>query len=101
MGDQRDAYVEKLKGKIDEWNKDIDKLQEKTGQMASGAREKYKKQIEDLRAKQKEAQSKMDELQKAGGEAWVELKGGMDKAWKAMGEAVNSAKTKFKNTNKN
>lgn len=96
MVDKRDAYVEKLKSKIDEWNRDIDKLQAKADQMAADARVKYQKQIEGLKAKQKEVQDKMGQLQKASGEAWVELKTGMNSAWKALGESVKSAKTKFK-----
>ena len=96
MGEKRDAYVEKLKSKMDEWNRDIDKLEAKTGQMAADARLKYQKQIEGLKARQKEVKDKMDKLQKSSAEAWVDLKAGMNSAWKALGESVKSAKSKFK-----
>ena len=96
MGEKRDEYVEKLKSKIDDWNRDIDKLQAKADQMAADTRVKYQKQIADLKAKQKEVKDNMDKLQKAGAEAWVDLKAGMNSAWKALGESVKSAKSKFK-----
>ena len=99
MGEQRDAYVQKLKAKLDEWNADIDKLQAKAGQATADAKEKYSHQIDELKAKQMEAQAKMKELGKAGDEAWQDVKAGADLAWKALGEAVQSAKSRFNKPN--
>ncbi len=39
MGEKRDAYVQKLKGKLDEWNTEIDKLQAKSEQIKADAKD--------------------------------------------------------------
>jgi hypothetical protein len=48
----RDAYVRKLKAKLDEWNAEIDKLQAKAELAEAEAKIEYEKQLADLRAKQ-------------------------------------------------
>ncbi len=96
MGEKRDAYVQKLKGKLDEWNTEIDKLQAKSEQIKADAKDKYQKHMDELMAHKKEVETKLAQVGKAGEGAWQDLKGGMDKAWKAMGESVQAAKTRFK-----
>lgn len=96
MSEKRDAYVEKLKAKLDEWNADIDVLQARADQAKTDAQLRYRRQIEGLRAKSKDAEAKISELRVAGGDAWEDLKAGANIAWTALGEAVTSAKARFK-----
>lgn len=96
MGEKRDAYVEKLKAQIDKWNADIDGLQAKANQAGADAKVKMQKHIDDLKAKRQELEEKIKPIQKAGGEAWEDLKSGANQAFKALGEAVQAAKSRFK-----
>ena len=96
MGEKRDEYVEKLKDQIDKWNADIDQLQAKADKMGAEAKVKAQKHIEDLKAKRLQLEEKLKPIQKAGGEAWEDLKSGANQALKALGEAVNAAKSRFK-----
>ncbi len=96
MGEQREAYIEKFKSKLDEWNADIDKLQAK----AKGAHEEalvsYNKQIEALKAKRDDLKGKMAELHTKGEAAWEDLRDGIGTAWKNLGDSIEEAKTRFK-----
>lgn len=96
MGEKRDAYVEKLKAQIDKWNADIDGLQAKANKAGAEAKVKMQKHIDELKAKRQELEEKMKPIQKAGGEAWEDLRSGANQALKALGEAIESAKTRFK-----
>lgn len=96
MGEKRDAYVEKLKTKIDEWNDEIDKLQDNAGQIATDAKAEYQKRIVELKAKREELNGQLAKMSKSGEAAFEDLKAGTDLAWKAMAEAVHSATTRFK-----
>ena len=49
MSDTRDAYVEKMKAKLDEWNADIAKLEAQAKQKEADARVSYQDQIETLK----------------------------------------------------
>jgi hypothetical protein len=96
MGEKREVYVEKLKAKIDEWNTEIGKLEVKANQVKVDARAKYQKQVGELKKKQGEVEVKVRELKKAGDGAWQDMKVGVDVAWKALGESVKAAKSRFK-----
>ena len=95
MMDDKSAYRQKLEARLDQWRADIDKLEAKAAEAQADARIEYKKQIEALRGKQKEARAKLDELDKASGEAWKDLKSGLETAWDDLGRAVKSAVDRF------
>jgi len=93
--DKRDAYVQKLKGKLDEWNADIAKLEAKAEQAKADSKVQYQRQIENLKAQHVEVERKIEELSRAGDNAWGDLKAGVEIAWQGLGEAVKSAASRF------
>jgi hypothetical protein len=80
MNEKRDAYVQKLKAQLDEWNADINKLEAKSHEAEAGAKIVYHKRIADLRARLKEVGDKIGELQQTGEEPWEDLKQGLEMA---------------------
>lgn len=92
----KDEYVRKMHLKLDQLNAEIDVLAAKADRAEADARAEYHKQIESLRGKRDHARKRMDELQQSGEGAWEDLKAGVDMAWDALGEAVSSAKSRFK-----
>lgn len=92
----KEEYIRVMQAKLEEWNADIDVLTDKARDMSVEVRAECNEQIAALKAKQATARQKIDELQKSGESAWHDLKAGLDLAWSAIGEAVDSAKTRFK-----
>ena len=92
----RDEYVSRMKAKLEEWNADIDQLSAKASEVSADLKSEYAEQIEALKAKQAAARQKIEEFQQAGGSAWEDMKAGLDLAWTAVGEAIDSAKSRFK-----
>jgi uncharacterized coiled-coil DUF342 family protein len=92
----KDAYVQKLHEKLDEWNAEIDKLKAKADKVEADSRLEYQKQIEALRKKRKDAEIKIREVVEAGEGALEDLKTGVQGAWDSMEEALKSARSKFK-----
>lgn len=92
----RDAYVEKLKAQLDQWNADIDKLEAKGRELQADAQVSYNKKLEDLRTRRDEAAGKLEEIQSASEHAWEDLKAGTEMAWDSLSEAVSSAWSQFK-----
>jgi uncharacterized coiled-coil DUF342 family protein len=95
MSENREAYVQKLKAKIDEWNADIDKLSAKARQAKAGKEAEYREQIETLRARRSELEKKLTELQQAGESTWQDLKKGVETSWEALKEGYAAAKERF------
>lgn len=92
----RNDYVRKMHAKLDVWNAEIDALAAKADQAAAETRAEYHKRIEALRAQRDDARKKMEHLQSAGESAWQDMKAGVEMAWGALGEAIDSAKSRFK-----
>jgi hypothetical protein len=93
---RRDAYLEKMKARLDKWNREIDKLEDKAAQAKGVAQTRYRQQIDALRGLRREFEAKIEEARQAVEQAWDELKGGLEEAWEALSQGIKSAKTKFK-----
>jgi uncharacterized coiled-coil DUF342 family protein len=92
----RDEYIRMMQTKLEELNTEIDTLTAKAGEVKADVKNEYNEQITTLKAKQAVARQKIEELQKAGESAWEDLKSGIELAWTAMGEAIDSARSRFR-----
>lgn len=92
----KDDYVRKMHSKLDHWSTEIDALNARADKAEAQVIAEYRKQIDALRSKRDEARAKLDKLQESGEGAWEDLKAGVEMAWSAIGEAVDSAKSRFK-----
>ena len=57
---KRDEFVEKMKRRLDEWNAEINRLDEKVQEVKADLKEKYASQIEELRKKGDEIEKKLE-----------------------------------------
>lgn len=92
----KEEYIRKMQAKLEEWSADIDTLTAKTSEVSADVRNEYNEQIASLKVKLATASQKMSEMQKSGESAWKDMKTGIDLAWTAIGEAIDSAKARFK-----
>lgn len=91
----KEAYEKKLQAQLDEWNAEIAKLKAKADKAEAEARIEYYNKVEELRAMQETARSKLAEIKAAGDDAWQDLKEGLDQAWEDLGKAVKAARSRF------
>jgi len=91
----RDEYVRKMHSMLDKGNAEIDALTARMEHAEAGARAAYQKQIATLRARQDEARAKLESLRNAGEGAWQDMKAGVELAWDAIGEAIESARSRL------
>lgn len=92
----REEYIRAMQAKLEEWNAEIDILSAKADGVTADVRKEYSEQIESLKAKQASARQKIEELQHAGESALGDMKSGIELALTAMGEALDSARSRFK-----
>ncbi len=92
---KRDAYVQQMKARMDEWNAEIDKLKAKADQAKAGSKIEYQRQIEDLREKRNKFQHRITEIEQAGEGAWEDLKQGVENSWEALKLSLSKAKSRF------
>jgi len=96
MVESKEAYLEKLKAKMNEWNAEIDKLKAKAAQSKADLKIEIEKRVGDLEPHRREVENKIQQLVQASGPAWEDLKEGVQRAWNKLDEAVKSATEKFK-----
>jgi predicted nucleic acid-binding Zn-ribbon protein len=95
MNESKDAYLQRLKAKLDEWNADLDKLTAQAKQVDATMRIEIHKQIDSLREQRTALERKFEEIRQSGDAAWQDIKAGVDHAWSALSDAVKSARSKF------
>lgn len=88
----RDDYVQKMHVLLDELNGEIDALMKRAENTGADLRD----ELAELRGKQDEARTRLASLGNAGEGAWQDLKAGVEMAKDAIGEAIESAKSRFK-----
>jgi len=92
---KREEYAQILKKKIDEWNKDIDTLQGKIGQVQDGVKTEYQKRITDIQEQRKDFEQRLKKLRESGDGAWDDIKAGLEISKEAIGDAIKNAFSRF------
>ncbi|MFU8877365.1 MAG: hypothetical protein ACNA7E_04425 [Wenzhouxiangellaceae bacterium] len=92
----RNEFISRMKDRLDELDKEIDKLKGEAGKFEAKAQKEYENRLHDLREKRREAKRRIDDLQSAGDEKWQQLKDETEHAWKALGNSFNYFKSHFK-----
>ena len=111
MALNKDEFLKKMKQQYDDlndrWNVERNKLQDKTLNISSEARQKIEKEWEELGQLRQTMKEKIIDLEVAGENAWDEFKDGAEnawddvregteKAWQAFSEGLKRAASRFK-----
>jgi hypothetical protein len=91
----RHEFIEKFKGKLDEWDDDIDELEASASKAKSDLKLELDDQITSLRLKRDIARLKLSEIMDASEEAWEEVKQGAEGAWGDLKDALEKARSHF------
>ncbi len=92
---KRQDYIEQLESRIADLNARLEKLQLQAKLAEMEYREDVQAQIERFQARRDELSDTLDKLQKAGEDAWGELRTGAELALESMKDALQKAKTRF------
>ena len=92
----REHYQVQIESMLNEWGEEIEKIRKKVDKLGSEAKDNYREQIEDLRARQETARKKLEDLKRTGGEAWEDLRIGADAALDELKKGVEGAVAKLK-----
>jgi predicted RNase H-like nuclease (RuvC/YqgF family) len=77
----RHEFIDKLKLKLDEWDADIDELEDRAQRAKADVKFELEDQITSLKLKRDIAKLKLSEIKDAGEEAWEDIKTGAEEAW--------------------
>ena len=94
--DDKEAYRQSAEAKLKEWNARMDLLKAKAEQADAEARIEYSRRIQELEIKGSEVRDMLDRMKTASGNAWRDLKSGVEEAIVDLKSAVDRAYAQFK-----
>lgn len=77
---EKDEYVGRARKAIDEARADADRLKAEAARARAGASAALRRRIEEMEERRRRAERKLGELESASGEAWKDLRAGVDRA---------------------
>lgn len=92
----KQSFIDKMKARLDQWDTEIKNLEAKADSLKMEFNEEYKEQIEDLKKLRDETNLKIQKLQNNSGEAWKELKDGIENSTRTLGDSIRNAFEKLK-----
>jgi F0F1-type ATP synthase membrane subunit b/b' len=93
--EQMQTFREQTETRLAEYKKAIDQLQAKAEMLGGDAKAKAEQQLTALRHKRDEVSEKLKGLSSSSGNAWEELKSGIDSAMEDLGNAYKKAAAEF------
>jgi len=93
--EQMQAFRKQMEIKLNEFGEKIDQLQAKTEKLGEDGKAKAQQQLTALRQKRDEVSEKLKELGSSSGNAWDQLKSGIDEAMEDLGNAYKKAAAEF------
>lgn len=94
--EDKDLYREKIEAKLKEIKARMELLEAKAAQVKAEAKLEYQRHLDELHQKREGLRSRLDELKSSGGEAWKDLRAGMEKAADDLKQAIDKALDKFR-----
>lgn len=91
----RDEYVEKMKARLDEWNKEIDTLEEKLSEAGDETRQRLEPYLQKAHESRDQVVAKFGELKEGGETSFEARRDQVEHVWKAFKQSVNYFKSQL------
>jgi len=89
-------YIDKMAARLKEVEREILELEGIADKAVREVKAEYSQQIKDLFLKKEELQEKVSKIQKASGDAWEDMKAGIELSWEVFNDSVKNAVKKTK-----
>ena len=94
--DLQEAYKQKMAAQLKEWSAQIDLFEAKAENAGADMKVRHAEELDRLRMKQRTAHEKLEDLEKATGEAWEKIKETADKIREDLKTGIAEAHAMFK-----
>lgn len=93
--DSRQAYIEKVKAQLNQYDAQLAEMKAKADQLAASAQVEYHSLMEEVLVKRDAMQAQLTKLQRSGESAWEEIQNGLEKAGHELQTSFEAALGKF------
>lgn len=93
--ENKEAYRKKIEAQLDEWKAQAEQIRAKMKKKQAETKIDYSDTLDELDKRQDLARNKLDELKRSSGEAWSDIREGMEEAAESLKDSIQKARTKF------
>ena len=91
-----ESYVQKMQAQLEEWSTAIERLRAKADHASAETKLKMQRQLDELKAKEAAARTKLDQIKNTSKQAFEDARGAIDKAWSDLKGAFDRARASIK-----
>lgn len=91
----RETFIAGFKRKLDDWNDDIDHIEERARQAGARLRGESAELVSELRGRRQEIDEDLKSLGRSLGDAWHDLREGLEEAGADLKAAIADAHRRF------
>lgn len=88
----RNTFIEKLKGKLNELDNEVDQLQTRAEQASEDVRHQWESRKLELKEKRQELTARLEEVRNQSDERWEDVKDSVEKTWNTTLEGLKDIK---------
>ena len=93
--DSRQAYIEKVKAQLNQYDAQLAEMKARADQVAAGAQVEYHSMMEEALVKRDAMQAQLTQLHSSSKSAWEEIQNGLEKAGHELQASFEAALAKF------
>lgn len=97
--EQKEQFQKDMEAKLADIKQEISELSAKAAKKTGETKSEMRAQVKALETRQEVLKKDLAKLKKSSGNAWVEMKAGVSKAWDSLAESYDKAKAEFKESN--
>jgi transketolase len=93
--EEKQAYEQKVEARLERWQAQIQELKARAKEADADTRAEIAKQLKHLDEHSDEALEKLRDLRDSSGDAWKDVKGGLENSWDSLEKALKAARSRF------
>ena len=92
----REEFIRRMHSRLDQWNNEIDELVARKDRLQASAHADFEARMKELHERRDEMKGRLSQVEKASESAWQDMKAGIELAFEAIGQAIDSARSRYK-----
>ncbi|MEX1229873.1 MAG: hypothetical protein WEB58_06515 [Planctomycetaceae bacterium] len=95
ISDTKDEYVAKLSAKMEEYDQEIERLQERASSLTGEAKAEWNEEIDEMQLRREQLRILLEELKASTGDAWRDLQTSTSQLWGELKARLDGAEDKI------
>ena len=92
---ERQAYEQKMDARLAKWDAQMQALKARAREAGADVKAEIGEELHALEERSKAAKKKLRAFREASGDAWQDLKEGLDESWQALDRSLQEARKRY------